>query len=38
MECDKVATVSFRGYDVIRKIEFHGKDSKYKKGLFYSRT
>jgi hypothetical protein len=37
MELDKVATVSFRGYDDIRKIEFHGKDSKYKKGLFYSR-
>jgi hypothetical protein len=37
MELDKVATVSFRGYEVIRKIEFYGEESKYKKGLFYNR-
>lgn len=37
-ELDLVATVSFRGYDTIRKIEFHEEDnSKYMRGLFKSR-
>lgn len=37
-ELDLVATVSFRGYEVIRKIEFAGLESaKYQRGLFKSR-
>jgi len=37
-ELDFVATVSFRGYEVIRRIEFSGLESaKYKRGLFHNR-
>ena len=37
-ELDLAATVSLRGYDVIRRIEFHEEEnSKYKRGLFQSR-
>ena len=36
-ELDKVATVSFRGYEVIRRIEFNGEEAKYRQGLFYNR-
>jgi hypothetical protein len=37
-ELDLAATVSLRGYDVIRQIEFHTEDNKkYKRGLFQSR-
>jgi hypothetical protein len=37
-ELDLVATVSFRGYDTIRKIEFREEEnSKYMRGLFKSR-
>jgi len=36
-ELDLAATVSLRGYDVIRQIEFHMEDKKkYKRGLFQS--
>jgi hypothetical protein len=38
MELDLAATVSFRGYEVIRNIEFYGSPSKYKRGLFQSRA
>jgi hypothetical protein len=37
MELNKVATVSFQGYEVIRRIEFHGEDAKYQQGLFCNR-
>ena len=37
-ELDLAATVSLRGYDVIRRIEFHEEENKkYKRGLFQSR-
>jgi hypothetical protein len=37
-ELDLVATVSFRGYDIIRKVEFHDSvNPKYQRGLFKSR-
>ena len=37
-ELDLAATVSLRGYDVIRRIEFHEKEKKkYNRGLFQSR-
>ncbi len=37
MELDKVATISFRGYEVMRRIEFNGEEAKYRQGLFYNR-
>jgi hypothetical protein len=36
-ELDKVATVSFHGYEVIRRIDFNGEEAKYRQGLFYNR-
>ncbi len=37
-ELDNVATVSFHGYEVIRRIEFHEKENdKYLRGLFKNR-
>jgi hypothetical protein len=37
-ELDLAATVSLRGYDVIRRIEFHEEESsRYKRGIFQSR-
>jgi len=37
-ELDLVATVSFRGYEVIRRIEFHeAENCKYMRGLFKNR-
>ncbi len=37
MELDKVATVSFRGYEIIKRTEFNGEDAKCQQGLFYYR-
>lgn len=37
MELDTVVTVSFCGYEELRRIEFYDEEAKYKKGFFYNR-